>query len=591
MNLSIEKQFFIRTLLIVGIILISGIISFSVISEEVKNNELKLIGKIHSTLILHEITNAFQLEDFHQISDNSSEHFSTFFKDYKSDGFLRATVWNMSGDVLFSTSKNRTNQNISETLNFKKVVLGEVITELKNLDLEETPLNRSHKEIEITTNISLDGNVVGVMEYDVDPTTIINNMDKINQTLFLIIACVTIMTSGVFIIDFIISRKKLLKGLTTSANKIIQHELDLFNIRKALDESSTISITDYKGTITYVNKKFEELSKYSAKELIGQTHRMLKSGYHTPEFYAKMWGIISEGFIWRGEIKNKAKDGSFYWIETTIIPLVGRTKSENQYISVRIDITKLKETEIRLFNALEQLKGDDKLKDEFASMVSHELKSPLTPITGYCDMLLEPDFLGSLNKEQTESICIIKANSQRLEKLIGDVLDAQKLQLNHMTFTKKDFNIETFMTTLKNDLSIFMKEKNVELVIQNNFDGIINCDASRLRQVMDNLAKNSVDFVPQVGGKISIGVLQDDADYLFYVRDNGIGISLENQNNIFKKFYQVNTSATRKHGGTGLGLVVCKGIVEGLGGKIWVESHEGIGTIFYFTIPKITILC
>jgi signal transduction histidine kinase len=100
------------------------------------------------------------------------------------------------------------------------------------------------------------------------------------------------------------------------------------------------------------------------------------------------------------------------------------------------------------------------------------------------------------------------------------------------------------------------------------------------------MVKNAVDFVPDQGGEIKVGVEQDDKDYLFYVKDNGVGISIVNQKNLFKKFFQVDTSATRTHGGTGLGLVVCKGIIEGLGGKIWIDSELGKGTIFYFTVPK-----
>lgn len=116
--------------------------------------------------------------------------------------------------------------------------------------------------------------------------------------------------------------------------------------------------------------------------------------------------------------------------------------------------------------------------------------------------------------------------------------------------------------------------------------GNIFSDENRIQQVIENLIKNSVDFVPEEGGKISIETQKSNDFVTFSVRDNGIGIPKDKEKFLFNKFYQVDTSHTRKHGGTGLGLVICKGFVNGLGGKIWCESEEGKGTAFFFTIPN-----
>jgi signal transduction histidine kinase len=115
---------------------------------------------------------------------------------------------------------------------------------------------------------------------------------------------------------------------------------------------------------------------------------------------------------------------------------------------------------------------------------------------------------------------------------------------------------------------------------------IIKSDKVRLKQVLNNLIYNAIDFVPETTGKIEINVQTKGFEIIFYVKDNGVGISSEKQKDLFKKFYQLDMSHSREHGGTGLGLSICKGILEGLGGKIWLESDLVQGTTFYFAIPK-----
>jgi len=235
--------------------------------------------------------------------------------------------------------------------------------------------------------------------------------------------------------------------------------------------------------------------------------------------------------------------------------------------------------------AYNELKQTDKQKDDFASMVSHELKTPLTPIRGYCEMLEDEDF-GTLTKDQLDYIKKIDSNAEILQRLIGDVLDVQKLAMKKMEFNKVSFDVRNFLDKLKQDSFYLMKDKGIEFVVTDSLRLSIKTDELRLRQILDDLIINSVDFVPSKDGRIEVGIKQENGKIIFHVKDNGIGIPKEKQKNIFKKFYQVDASHTRKHSGTGLGLVICKGIVEALGGKIWVESEVGKGTTFFFTIPK-----
>ncbi len=226
----------------------------------------------------------------------------------------------------------------------------------------------------------------------------------------------------------------------------------------------------------------------------------------------------------------------------------------------------------------------DVKKEEFSTMITHELKTPLVTIDGYSEMLLEPGLIGILNSEQTNAVSKIAESSKKLVRLIADILDTQKLDLCKMRFDKKNFSLSEFMKEVVESFSPLMKNENIEFINSTTNDQIVSSDKNRLMQVFANLIKNSIDFVPKKSGRIEIGSQVLDNEIRFFVKDNGIGIPKEKQENLFKKFYQVDTSLNRRHGGTGLGLVICKGIIDGLGGRMWLDSDLGKGTTFWFSI-------
>lgn len=245
----------------------------------------------------------------------------------------------------------------------------------------------------------------------------------------------------------------------------------------------------------------------------------------------------------------------------------------------------IENTNIELHLETEKLKERDNAKSELSAMISHELKTPLVTISGYAEMLKEENVLGKLNSEQTHAVDTIISQTVKLSRLISDIMDAQKMDLKKMKFNKRDFAVEDIMDEQIQIHYRLMAEKNIEFTNTTKTNLKIRSDPDRINQVFANLIKNAVDFVPQ-GGKIEINATTKNGDVLFYVKDNGKGIPKEKQDDLFKKFYQIDTSLKRSHGGTGLGLVICKGIVEALGGTIWLESQVGKGTTFYFTIPK-----
>lgn len=247
--------------------------------------------------------------------------------------------------------------------------------------------------------------------------------------------------------------------------------------------------------------------------------------------------------------------------------------------------TNLEKTILELNLLTEQLRQTDITKEEFSAMITHELKTPIVPIIGYCKML-KTDMLGKLNDEQLSAIRVIEKSTKKLEKLVSDIMDARKLDLDKMKFNIEDVALDDFFNNLSLNYTQVLHEEGKTFSVDQPVSGMsIKTDKSRLAQVFDNLISNAIKFTPEKNGKIVIGSKKSDGKVVFYVKDNGIGIPPESQSGLFKKFYQVDTSERRKAGGTGLGLAICKGIVTKLGGRIWVESDGKTGTSFYFEFP------
>ena len=232
----------------------------------------------------------------------------------------------------------------------------------------------------------------------------------------------------------------------------------------------------------------------------------------------------------------------------------------------------------------EQTKKTEIAKDEFLAMITHELKTPLVPIQGYADILLG-EHLGKLTDKQKERINIIKSSSETLLALISDLLDAQKLELGQLRMRKENVNIKE---TIANAVKLFLPQaqKNKIEISSNIQDLSIEHDPDRIRQVITNLIKNSLTAVEPEKGKIEIIMKNLPQEIQISVKDNGMGIPTNKQSELFKKFYQVDATLTRERGGSGLGLSICKGIMENHRGAITVKSIPNQETVFTITLPK-----
>jgi signal transduction histidine kinase len=231
----------------------------------------------------------------------------------------------------------------------------------------------------------------------------------------------------------------------------------------------------------------------------------------------------------------------------------------------------------------DQLREADVKKAEFSAMITHELKTPLVPIIGYGDMILEGK-LGELAPRIKQKLQIMHKNAQRLSVLIQDILDVQKLELRELHLSIRQSSARELIDQSIHSLKPQADSKGVRLLNKLQADIMIDCDQSRIVQVVSNLVSNGIKFSNDKD-TIEIDAKAEDHSVVFSIQDYGDGIPVDKHGRLFTKFYQVDTSLTRKAGGTGLGLVICKGIVEAHNGKIWFESEPGKGSIFRFSIP------
>ena len=376
--------------------------------------------------------------------------------------------------------------------------------------------------------------------------------------------------------------------------QISQSRKTLVDFKAALDAHAIVATTDAHGRITYVNDKFCAISKYSREELIGKDHRIINSGYHPKSFIREIWQTISGGKIWKGELRNCAKDGSIYWVDTTIVPFLGDDGKPLQFIAIRADITerKLAEDDLRQTHAALSVANAEleatRLKSEFLANMSHELRTPLNAILGLSEALREQTY-GSLTPRQSQSLDTIHSSGEHLLSLINDILDLSKIEAGKLELNLAQVNVSEFCESCLVFVRTQAMQKKIGVTFEHD-DNVaqLSVDPRRLKQILVNLLTNAVKFTPN-GGHIGLSVTAPKGDDVvrFTVWDTGIGIAIDDAAKLFRAFTQIESGLTRPQEGTGLGLALVAKLVELHGGSVTLESELGKGSRFIVTLPMV----
>ncbi|MCB0392294.1 MAG: PAS domain S-box protein [Bdellovibrionales bacterium] len=351
----------------------------------------------------------------------------------------------------------------------------------------------------------------------------------------------------------------------------------------ALDRASIVAITDRKGFITYVNQKFCEISQYSQNELIGNIHSLINSSYHSSEFFKVMWKTIAAGKVWKGEICNKAKDGSLYWVDTTIVPYLDENGVPNKYVAIRNDITDKKLAEKQLALERARVIQSEKMASLglLASGIAHEIGNPLGALRGRLEML---EMLLNGNETNIERMLEAIKISIGLTDRINRIIKALRA---YSRDGSKDPYMPFELTSLILDILELTAEKSRKRNIEIRKKGlekelIIEARETEIGQVLVNLLSNAYDAIANLEEKwVEVSIENQDDFIEIYVMDSGKGIDEELTNKIFDPFF-----TTKEVGkGTGLGLSICKTIIESHKGDFYIDK-EVANTKFVIRLPK-----
>lgn len=344
-----------------------------------------------------------------------------------------------------------------------------------------------------------------------------------------------------------------------------------------------------KTNTKYYDERNANIYGYTSGTL-NNTKNWFQQNIHK-DYYNTYFDILDECIeghksYYEFEYKIRCKNGSYKWVnDMGIVTQTNKNGVPTKMVGIVQDISQRKNAEGALIVAKEKAEENEKLKTAFLANISHEIRTPINGISGFAELLYK-NAVSEGNKNKY--LEIIWKNSNRLLALINNIFDISKLETGQFILFEKEYSLNEIFDDIYRKLKITIENsKNIEFEISNSIDyqtGMIKIDGTRLKQVLFNLIENAFKFTEK--GKININCeLNTHGDLQFCIKDTGPGIPKEFHNQLFDRFTQSELTIKHNLGGTGLGLPISKGIIENMGGTIWVKSLNGIGTTFYFTLP------
>ena len=357
-------------------------------------------------------------------------------------------------------------------------------------------------------------------------------------------------------------------------------EKELRKLTRAVEQSpAMVMITDRDGLIEYVNPRFTEITGYTAEEVLGRSPALLKSGETAPETYADLWKTISEGNEWHGEFHNRRKDGSMFWGAASISPITGSRGRTTHFLGLQEDVTERKAAEMELAAKSEQLASSNAELEQFAYVASHDLQEPLRTVSNYVQ-LLERRYPDRFTDEAGEYMAFVVDAAKRMRAQIKDLLEYSRVRNRPQETKVVDANllVDVALANLHDAIRASRADISVEPL------PYISADEGQMISLFQNLIGNGIKYrAPDRRPVIKVAAHRVDDHWVVSVADNGIGIDPEYHERIFVIFQRLHNR--EEFEGTGIGLAVCKRIVEGHGGHIWLNSELGKGTTLYFSVP------
>ncbi|MBF0448397.1 MAG: transporter substrate-binding domain-containing protein [Magnetococcales bacterium] len=374
-------------------------------------------------------------------------------------------------------------------------------------------------------------------------------------------------------------------SLQRQINEREKAENEMRKLLIAVEQSpSAVLITDTQATIEYINPAFTKITGYKLSDVLGKNPNLLQSGQTPQHVYQELWATLRKGKEWSGELLNRKQDGTLFWESVTIAPIINQEGIITHYIAAKEDVTQRKLVETALAQAKEHAEAASRAKSDFLANMSHEIRTPMNAIIGMSHLALNTD----LDDKQRDYISKVHSSAQSLLGIINDILDFSKIEAGKLNMESVPFNLDEVLNNLANLISTKAEKVGLEVSFYVDPDVPLRLigDPLRLGQILLNLLNNALKFTQEGNIVLSIHLEKRSDRKLglhFKVEDSGIGMDEEQQKRLFKAFSQADSSTTRKFGGTGLGLTICKRLVEMMNGRIWLKSKPGKGSVFHFT--------